>query len=377
MDFREHIRNNILSENDRILEFGPLNRPTAAKDKFPNVKFADIRSTEDIKKLYTSNDYLKATGVTVDTDTIVDIDYVIKDSYKNTFKDAEKFDVIILSHVIEHIPDIIGFFTDVATILKDDGKLVIIYPDARYCFDHFRNGTRFIDAYEVYDKRVSNAASVFDFTYNVVKENDAAFFWQGSDIMSKLPENGFSASIEKYNMAIKGKLPDDVHFWPFSDYQFIKFLYDMNRADLLKFNVSDVYETIPNTQEFMVVLSKSNSRRASTEKYEAILRNLSESIKASQIRQKISLYDNDNNFLTDMKIKLESEIIILQNKLDELEIENRKLRSEKNLLLQEKNNADKYAKGALKELDAIKSSNSWKVTKPMREVVTIISRIRK
>ncbi len=271
MDFRKYVKKKYLKSTDRILEFGPLIRPTATKKTHPGIQFADVRSTEDIKKLYTSNEYLRSTGLTVDIDSVVDIDYVVKDSYKKTFKNVEKFDVVILSHVIEHMPDIIEFFQDIKSVVKKTGRLVIIYPDARYCFDHFRNGTSFIDAYDVYTNKQSSSKRVFDFVYNVVNENDASLFWNDKKESDIIPKNEFSKAVEAYEKSIDGELPDDTHFWPFSNYQLIKFLYDMDRAGLLDFDIEEFYPTPENHQECMVVLTPKKSKRINYDKYKKLL----------------------------------------------------------------------------------------------------------
>ncbi len=286
MDFRNYIRHTLLKKNDRVLEFGPLHRPIASKEITPNTFFADIRSTEDIKQLYTSNEYLKSTGLTVDINEIVDIDYVVKDSYKETFKGVEKFDSIILAHVIEHMPDIIEFFTDIKNILKKNGHLILIYPDAQYCFDHFRNGTSFIDAYEVYINKPNASKRVFDFVYNVVAENNPGYYWEDVTHEDKLPVNSFEKAVGAYNDAKLDKLPDDTHFWPFSDYQFIKFLYDMDRAGMLGFSVEAFYETEHNTQEFMVVLKNTPSKDKSGKTYKEMLNNLCNRNKLAHLKAK-------------------------------------------------------------------------------------------
>lgn len=307
MDFRKYINDELIKPSDRVLEFGPLNWPIVSKEN-PNIFYSDIRNTDNIKKLYTSNDYLKSTGVSIDINTIVDIDFVINGNYKETFRNIEKFDVIILSHVIEHMPDIIYFFKDILNILKDNGRLVIVYPDARYCFDHFRIGTRFIDAYDIYKNKGSNLSStVFDFTYNVIHENNPKFFWQDHNIINKLPLNEFDSSINIYKKALKGDFPDDVHFWPFSDYQFIKFLYDMDRADLLALEIKEFYATQDNTQEFMVVLSPKHNSNINLVKYKKIF-----NITSPQIKN----------------IEAHDKIIVLTNKVEELKSQNEKLQYE-------------------------------------------------
>lgn len=307
MNFREHIRDKIITSTDRILEVGPLNWPIVTKDKYPNTFYSDIRNSDEIKKLYTSNDYLKSTGIEIDTNTIVDIDYVVNDTYKETFKNVEKFDAIILGHVIEHIPDIISFFIDVANIIKKDGKLIIIYPDARYCFDHFRNGTTFIDAYDVYVNNKNSSKRVFDFMFNVVKENSPHFFWNDTSQNKLLSKNNFKDSLVAYEKAKKNELPDDTHFWPFADHQFIKFIYDLDRSGLLEFEIDSFYPTQVNTQEFMIILTPKANSEINHKKYVNLLDKVSPSIK--EIKQR------------DIILKKESDLVALRSENKQLKYE--------------------------------------------------------
>lgn len=290
-DFRLHLVDNLLKKNDRILEFGPLTRPIVKKEHFPNSYYADIRSAEDIKKLYSDNFYLQSTGIKVDLESIVDIDYVIKGSYKKTFKNVKKFDVAILSHVVEHMPDIVDFFQDILNILKDDGRLILIYPDAEYSFDHFRNGSSFTEAYEVYTKQKSLGGRVMDFAYNVVAENNPFFFWNDVKENAKLPKNSFQDTLAIYHKALTGEYPDDVHFWPFSNHQLIKFFYDMDRASLLKFEIEEFFPTRENTQECMVVLKVNKKHAINHAKYRQLLDATSDSMLKIQYRQMSADYD--------------------------------------------------------------------------------------
>lgn len=293
MDFREYARVKVIKKTDRILEFGPLNWPMVSKSDFPNAYYADIRNSDDIKKLYAGNDYLESTGVQIDTDSIVDIDYVVKGAYKKTFKDVEKFDVIVLSHVIEHIPDIVNFFQEVTDLLKKNGKLVIIYPDARYCFDHFRNGTTFVDAYNTYAEKKMNYSAVFDFVNNVVHENDPKFFWNDKTQNDILPTTDFSKVMQAYKNAKNDTLPDDIHFWPFADYQFVKFLYDLDRAGLSNFEIDEFYETQENTQEFMTILRTKSSKAIDKTTYSSLLNKLNPVSKEIEYRHQNAKLNSD------------------------------------------------------------------------------------
>ena len=298
MDYREYIKKHLIKNTDRILEFGPLIRPLVSKKDYPGIKFADVRSTEDIRKLYTSNDYLQATGLTVDINSVAEIDYVVSDSYSKIFKNEKKFDVVYLSHVIEHMPDIISFFNDVKSILKKESKLILIYPDARYCFDHFRNGSTFVDAYDVYRDRSRSSNRVLDFVYNVVGENNPLFFWSSNKQGDILPKNDFKKSLKAYEKALCNELPDDTHFWPFSDYQFVKFLYDMDRAGLLDFSIKNFYPTQENQQEFMIVLTPKTKKEIDYTNYKKILNKTNPIIKQNKLMKEIKDLKTKNNDLT-------------------------------------------------------------------------------
>ena len=92
----------------------------------------------------------------------------------------EKFDYVVASHVLEHMQDIIGFFQDISGIMKPGGKLCIIYPDKRYCFDHFRESASFRDAYDVFTRgRTETARMVLDFFSMSVNEIIQYFIGRG------------------------------------------------------------------------------------------------------------------------------------------------------------------------------------------------------
>lgn len=295
MLFRDYLKQKLT--NEKIIEFGPLNRPLFNKDEC-DIKYADIRSTEEIKKLYSGNDYLNKTGITIDINTIIDVDYKIAEgSYVNTFKD-EKFSVAYLSHVIEHMPDIIYFFNDIEKILTEDGKLAIIYPDKRYCFDHFRNSVSFRDAYATYKYGIKeNARIAFDFSYNVVHENNPEIFWKGNELTKVISQNNLEDAERYYEDTINETISDgDVHFWPFSDIDFLKFIYEMKRANLFNYDVEEFYPTQENTQEFMIILKKSKNKD-----YTTILKLISEyDTQNKENNYKVGL-ENAKNEICDLK----------------------------------------------------------------------------
>lgn len=340
---------NYVKKNDKIIEFGPLNKPLFYKNEFSGIKYADIRSTESIKELYKGNDYLKKTGIQVDVTQIVDIDYVVHDSYKKTFL-GEKFDIVYLSHVIEHIPNILYFFEDVSNILNKNGKLIIIYPDKRYCFDHFRNSASFRDAYATYKYGLKeNARLTFDFAYNVVCENDAKKFWNDNKLSKFLSKNTIEDAQKNYEATLNDEIIDDVHIWPFSDFDFLKFIYEAQRSNLFPFKVEQFFSTQENSQEFMIILTKSSNQN-----HDFTIKNLLDKYNPNII----------NNKLLD-KEKLEIEL--LNKRINELDIKINK-QEELNRELINENNQLKYL------IQRIENSKSMKITLPLRKLSKLIKR---
>ena len=99
-DFASYVSD--IDVSKRILEIGPLANPIFSKRE-ANVFYSDIRSTDKIKETYA-----KDPGVIADN--IVDIDFIIEDSYEKSLSGVDTFDYVISSHVIEHMPRVIEFF---------------------------------------------------------------------------------------------------------------------------------------------------------------------------------------------------------------------------------------------------------------------------
>lgn len=340
MDFRKYIRKNIKKENT-IIEFGPLNRPLFTKKEFPNIYYADNRNTESIKKLYSGNEYLEKTGISVDLNTIVDIDYVIDDTYKKTFG-CKKFDIAYLSHVVEHMPDIIRFFEEISDILNYNGRLILIYPDKRYCFDHYRNSASFRDAYSTYKNGVKeNARLSFDFAYNAIKENDAIKFWNNDKIITEISAETLKNAEKSYIMNLNGKLEDDVHFWPFSDFDFLKFIYEMQRANLLDFEIDEFFPTQENTQEFLIILKKVKI----------------ENVDINKTTELISTFDDLNMIHQNLQY---------QRELSDLKKEIKEIKEIINNLKQTLIECNQTIKELNQNIININNSKSMKITKPLR-----------
>lgn len=369
MDPRKEFFQSLIKDNTkRILELGPLNRPVAEKASYPNAFYCDIRSTEEVRALYSGNDYLAATGIEINMETIVPIDYVVKDGYSKSLSAVEKFDYVIASHVLEHVDDLIFALQDIAQLLKPGGIFCIVYPDKRYCFDHFRTSASFRDAYHVFrDGTKNNAPMVLDFYYSVIPENNPSLFWNQDGILNELPRASYENAVAHYERVLDGERMDDIHYWPFTDMDFLKFLYDCTRARLLPFRCISFCPCVKDGQQFMVALQLDPTTIGNPER---ALRDL---------RQCMGKALPDFYSAKDISLKTEKEA--LEKQLELKEDENKALHDKNEATLSENENLHRelnliriQLSAMTAQFQSIESSTIWRATKPLRTVLDFIKR---
>jgi SAM-dependent methyltransferase len=242
----------------RILEIGPLDSPLLNKDE-ADVYYADILSTEEVKALYRND-------AAVNKNAIRGIDFVIRDSYTETFKHAAKFDYILSCHVLEHMPRLIEFFQDTVNILNTHGKMYIFLPDCRYCFDHFRSPTSFAEMYYIHTQGLAFAPwQVLDSCAMSVPLNDPAVFATNKRLFPLLAQRQpFASARETFEKALDGNFMNS-HYSVFTPESFLLLLHEMTRAGVLPYKLAAFFPTPPNDFTFGAVLEACPELPESTE----------------------------------------------------------------------------------------------------------------
>jgi len=123
------------------LEIGPSHRPIAPKRSGFNVRILDHLDASGLRAKYADHG--------VDTSAIEEVDYIWRGEPLEQLVGGVRFQWIVASHVIEHVPDLIGFLNSCERILAHGGLLSLAVPDKRYCFDCQRENSslaRVIDA---------------------------------------------------------------------------------------------------------------------------------------------------------------------------------------------------------------------------------------
>lgn len=238
----------------RGLEIGPLCRPIVSKAE-ADVYYADVIDTQALKDHY-------ANDPNVANDEIVDVDFALTaDGHVRRIAEAAApaapYDWLIASHVIEHVPDLVTFLNDTAELLRDRGRLSLVVPDRRFCFDALRPGTtvgEILLAHRNGDTRPSVRA-VFDHFYDAVSY-DPSQLWRG---IPATPQDRLHTFAQATSMLERYEKTDeylDSHTWLFTPSSLVAQLGTLARLGLLDYTVAAVSPTEPNDIEFFVTLER-------------------------------------------------------------------------------------------------------------------------
>ena len=249
LDRSEYLRaflKSLISENPiKVLEIGPYDNPTCIGE---NVKYFDVHDEKTLEKMA-----LEAQRPFKNTPK--KIHYV--EPTGNLKIVNEKFDMVFSSHCIEHQPDLISHLQNVGDILNDGGYYVLLIPDKRYCFDHFRSETTI---FEVIDAHV-NSRSLHTFKSIAENEclhthNNSVLHWFGVHGSNEISNENFIRSTEIYGKSMSGGGYVDVHAWCFTPKVFGGIIEKLNQLGLINLQMHRLCHTVWGRFEFTAVLKK-------------------------------------------------------------------------------------------------------------------------
>ena len=251
MDRREKVLHGLDLERSVGLEIGPLANPIVRKSD-GTVFYVDYADAPALRLRYANDPH-------VDVTKIVEIDAVWGEKTILAALDGKLVDYIIASHVIEHVPDLITWLSELYSVLLPEGEVRLVIPDRRYTFDYLRAETRLCDVVSTYlvRARVPQPREIIDFCVNKV-QIDVANAWRGN---VKAEDNlhrdfTFEGALWLARDVIANGTYHDVHCWVFTPYSFACLCTDLAKADLLDFACKNFFVTERNQLEFFVTLVK-------------------------------------------------------------------------------------------------------------------------
>ena len=234
----------------RGLEVGPLARAIVGRDE-ADVSYVDVLDRDGLVQHYAGDPNVPA-------DAIPEIDYHLIQEDGRTLSLAEAvkggapFDWVMASHVIEHVPDLIGWLAQLAEVVVDDGVLVLAVPDRRYCFDAHRPPTtvgQLVAAHEAGDIRPSIAA-VYDY-FSCSVDVDVRALWKGSAPTYSRRIHTLDEARLHVERTQAGEYVD-CHVWLFSPDSFLNQMSELRRTGRSAWAVDLIVPTPRNDLEFQV-----------------------------------------------------------------------------------------------------------------------------
>ena len=187
---RIDLLNRLITPSDKVVEIGPGYTPICDKSDYDLCIYVDALTKEELelRSLTTPFTDIEKAATQHRVDVIFDNSLIKSIESSSYSKEIGDFDCIAASHVIEHIPNHIGFFKDAEQMLKPGGVIVGANPIPEMCFDCFRPYTTIGDLIDRYhnDMNAPDLKSIID-TQFYQHHLDGRGMWEKSDLKTSTP----------------------------------------------------------------------------------------------------------------------------------------------------------------------------------------------
>lgn len=232
------------------LEIGPSFNPVAPKRAGFDIEIIDHLDQEGLIEKY-KNDPNTPKNI---SNIIEKVDYIWDGrSYTELTGKIGYYDYIISSHLIEHVPDLIGHLRDCSMLLKSDGVYSLVIPFKYYTFDRFRSCTTVKDCINSYMKNNHSKGDIAEYYLNVVT-NQGRIAWNQSLNTS---DYRFIYPIKDVLLLQKNTNYLDIHQSVFTPASFALLINDLNCLGYIDFQIIQIQKSEDDC-EFYVVLRKND-----------------------------------------------------------------------------------------------------------------------
>jgi SAM-dependent methyltransferase len=237
--------------NTRGIEIGPLAMPLIRKSE-GDIRYVDCVDQAELKAKYKDDP-------NVDIESIVEIDGIWGEhTLAECFPGEPPFDYVIASHVIEHVPDMIGWLQEIADVLRPGGCLYLAVPDRRFTFDYYRRTSslaEFIGAYLCGSRRPT-PTQVFDQGAYWCTVDPASAWAKPPNPRDHLNLQTLRQAFQTATAVARQPQYVDVHCWVFTPRSLLETLVALVDLDLLPYRCARFRETPPGELEMALVLEK-------------------------------------------------------------------------------------------------------------------------
>jgi|LakMenEpi03Aug12_release.lakeMendotaPanAssembly.Ray.scaffolds.fasta_scaffold06580_8 SAM-dependent methyltransferase len=262
-----------LDVSGRGIELGPLDKPIMAKRDGYQVEIVDYLEAAALRAQYGQELH-----VGVDASLIEEVDHVSRgETLTELIGNEGAYEWVVASHVIEHIPDIVSFLQDVERILSPTGRLGLVVPDKRFCFDFYgelSTSGQIVDAF-VEKRTKPTLGQVVDYFSRTSQVNGAIAWGQTRGVVPQLMYAGESVR-DGYRRSIDGDdFGGEIHCWRFTPESFRLIIADLRALGLTSLGIVAEHETIG--IEFFVTLGQSDEPELSSEHRQILIQDVQDS----------------------------------------------------------------------------------------------------
>lgn len=236
--YRENVIKVFSKIQGPILEIGPGHAPDFVGN---NVKYLDIVSGEELRKLYPELPDRNGGAP--------DIDYLVGDLAEGRITD--RFDLVYSAHNIEHQANVIMHLNSIAEILNPGGFFVAAVPDKNYTFDYYRETSTLVDVLSAENPQTRHSMRTL-ITSTVTAHNDAGRHWFGVHGESKLNDEYV---MRAYLGADQDKFSSQ-HVWAFDADAFRSIFRTLSEKGIINLRMLRTYNTPFLRNEFMTIFQR-------------------------------------------------------------------------------------------------------------------------
>ena len=386
MDRREKILAGLDLARLAGIEIGPLDKPLVRRDR-GFVLYVDHADTAALRQKYVDD-----SGV--DLDALGEVDAVWGESTLADILAARaathpgtpaRVDYVIASHVVEHVPDLVGWLAEIHAVLKPDGQLRLAVPDRRFTFDCLREDSRLSDVLAAYlaGTRRPMPQAILDFRLNAVPGVRPERLWNGIEDSALLaPRFDWEETAGAARGAAEGDY-HDVHCWAVTPYSLADIFVFLAERGLLRLACAGFDDTADGQLEFFLSLTPCDDQGLVAETWRRVRRATRQTVPGSRFRPVDVLSGAE---AAADNIELAEQRRLAHERLQLVQATERRAHAAETLAEERLSRVQQLeaqvqrievrAASAESVLEQVWGSTSWRLTQPLRAAVRRVRRER-
>lgn len=239
---------NFLDISGNGLEIAPYFDPCLRAPKY-NIMYTDYISNEEIQAKAAENPDV------VHSPPLIDFTWNPGKPLKDCAPEGLSFDYALASHVMEHVPNPIGWLNNVLSILKIGGRLAIFLPSKKFSFDCYRVETQYHQLVEWWIEQppIPTTGQLIDFMGNAISVYHDTVFNEEGVVVDGKPHYGDSNAIDAGVFVYQNQNYLDVHCTVWNGSTFPDIFDRIIKNGLMNVSIDLVSEE---QSEFLVIFTK-------------------------------------------------------------------------------------------------------------------------